>query len=87
MFLIDWIKKLFGALSVDLNEAPAKVEPVKAKAEPKKAAVAKGPKVTKAALNKLTKAGLEEEGRKAGIELDKRKKKADLVDELYKVLK
>jgi hypothetical protein len=82
MFLIEWIKKLFG-----LNETPAKVQPIKAKVEPKKAAVAKGPKVTKAALNKLTKAGLEEEGRKAGIELDKRKKKADLVNELYKVLK
>ena len=82
MFLIDWIKKLFG-----LNKTPAKVQPVKAKVEPKKAAVAKGPKVTKATLNKLTKAGLEEEGRKAGIELDKRKKKADLVDELFKVLK
>lgn len=82
MFLIDWIKKLFG-----LNKTPAKVQPIKAKVEPKKAAVAKGPKVTKATLNKLTKAGLEEEGRKAGIELDKRKKKADLVDELFKVLK
>ena len=66
MFLIDWIKKLFGVE----DKAPAKVQPVKAKAEPKKAAVAKGPKVTKAALNKLTKAGLEAEGRKAGIELD-----------------
>jgi hypothetical protein len=82
MFLIDWIKKLFSVLEID--DAPAKVDPVK---EPKKAAVAKGPKVTKAALSKLTKAKLEEEGRKAGIELDKRKKKADLVDELYKVLK
>jgi len=41
MFLIDWIKKLFG-----LNETPAKIDPVK---EPKKAAVAKGPKVTRAA--------------------------------------
>ena len=82
MFLIEWIKKLFG-----LNETPAKVEPINAKVEPVKATVAKGPKVTKAALGKLTKAGLEEEGRKAGIELDKRKKKADLVNELYKVLK
>ena len=80
MFLIDWIKSLFASE----DKAPAKVDPVK---EPKKAAVAKGPKVTKAALSKLTKAKLEEEGRKAGIELDKRKKKADLVDELFKVLK
>ena len=84
MFLIEWIKGLFSKDEV----TPAKVDPVK---EPKKAATAKGPqvtkKVTKAALGKLTKAGLEEAGRKAGIELDKRKKKADLVNELYKVLK
>ena len=45
------------------------------------------PKVTKASLNKLTKAQLEEEGRKVGLELDKRKKKADLVDEVFKQLK
>ena len=80
MFLIEWIKGLFSKDEV----TPAKVDPVK---EPNKAATAKGPQVTKAALGKLTKAGLEEAGRKAGIELDKRKKKADLVNELYKVLK
>ena len=55
--------------------------------EPKKAAAAAGPKVTKASLNKLTKAGLETEGRKVGIELDKRLKKAELVDQLYKAIK
>lgn len=82
MFLIDWLKKLFG-----LTKTPAKVQPVKAKTEPKKAAVAAGPKVTKASLNKLTKAQLEEEGRKAGVELDKRKKKADLVNELFQAIK
>jgi hypothetical protein len=85
MFLIEWIKGLFSDKDIP---APAKVDPVK---EPKKAATAKGPqvtkKVTKAELGKLTKAGLEEAGRKAGVELDKRKKKADLVNELYKVLK
>jgi len=80
MFLIDWLKKLFGK-----DDAPVKkIDPVK---EPKKAAAAKGPKVTKASLNKLTKVQLEEEGRKAGIELDRRKKKAELVDELFKVVK
>jgi hypothetical protein len=80
MFLIEWIKGLFSKDEV----TPAKVDPVK---EPKKAATAKGPQVTKAALGKLTKAQLETEGRKAGVELDKRKKKADLVNELHKVLK
>ncbi len=82
MFLIEWLKDFFG-----LNKTPAKVEPVKVNAEHKKAAVAAGPKVTRAALNKLTKADLEAKGREAGVELDKRKKKADLVDELFKALK
>jgi hypothetical protein len=81
MFLIEWIKGLFSDKDIPV---PAKVDPVK---EPKKAATAKGPQVTKAALGKLTKAQLETEGRKAGVELDKRKKKADLVNELHKVLK
>jgi hypothetical protein len=88
--LIEWLKSLFG-----IGVKP--VDPVK---EPKKAAAAKGPKKkvaakvvakpakpTKASLNKLTKAQLEEKGREIGIELDKRKKKADLVDEVFKQLK
>lgn len=88
--LIEWLKSLFGA----------GVKPVEPIVEPKKAAVAKGPKKTvtakavskpakptKAALGKLTKAQLEEKGREIGIELDKRKKKADLVDQVYAQLK
>lgn len=88
--LIEWLKAFF---TTDLSE----IDPVK---EPKKAAVAKGPKktvtakavskpakTTKAQLNKLTKAQLEEKGREIGLELDKRKKKADLVDEVYTQLK
>lgn len=90
--LIEWLKSFFGLLSMDLT-----VDEVK---EPKKAAAAKGPKktvaakavskpakTTKAQLNKLTKAQLEEKGREIGLELDKRKKKADLVDEVYTQLK
>jgi hypothetical protein len=90
--LIEWLKSFFGLLSTDVT-----VDEVK---EPKKAAVAKGPKktvaakavskpakTTKAQLNKLTKAQLEEKGREIGLELDKRKKKADLVDEVYTQLK
>ncbi len=88
--LIEWLKSLFGA----------GVKPVDQVKEPKKAAVAKGPKktvtakavskpakTTKAQLNKLTKAQLEEKGREIGLELDKRKKKAFLVDEVYTHIK
>ena len=90
--LIEWLKSFFGLLSTDLT-----IDEVK---EPKKAAVAKGPKKTvaakavskpakptKASLNKLTKAQLEVKGREIGLELDKRKKKADLVNEVFTALK
>ena len=40
--------------------------------------------VTKADLQKMTKAELEGYGRTLGIELDKRKKKADLIAEVEK---
>jgi len=87
--LIEWLKSLFGQT--------VEVKPIKV-TEPKKAAVVKGPAVkyskdakptaiTKAQLNKLTKAKIEEEGRKLGIEVDKRKKKADLVDQVFKASK
>ena len=88
--LIEWLKSLFGT----------GVNPVDPVQEPKKTAAAKGPKktvaakavskpakTTKAQLNKLTKAQLEEKGREIGIELDKRKKKADLVNEVFTALK
>ena len=77
--LIEWLKGFFGLLSTDLT-----VDEVK---EPKKDAPKKAPALTKAKLNKLTKAQLEEEGRVLGIELDKRKKKAELVDTVYKASK
>jgi hypothetical protein len=77
--LIEWLKDFFG-----LNKKVEKpvVKPVVKKDAPKKA-----PALTKAKLNKLTKAQLEEEGRVLGIELDKRKKKAELVDTVYKASK
>lgn len=72
----------------DAAVAKAEAAAPKKKASPKKKAAPKAePKVTKAELGKLTKAQLEERGREIGVELDKRKKKADLVEELYKNLK
>ena len=44
-------------------------------------------KVTKASLSKLTKAQIEEKGREFGIEVDRRKKKDDLVAEVLKASK
>lgn len=93
-FIINWILRLFReekpgeVVTVEVEETP-KAEPApvkKAEPKPKKEAPAK-PKITKTALNKMTKAQLEEKGREIGLELDKRKKKADLVNELYAQLK
>lgn len=70
------------AANTKAEAAVAKKKAVKKKAEPKAE-----PKITKASLNRLTKAQLEERGREVGVELDKRKKKADLVEQLYTHLK
>jgi len=49
---------------------------------------AKTVKVTKASLNKLTKQGLEDFAKaNYGVDIDKRKKKADLVTEVIKLSK
>jgi|TARA_B110000908_G_scaffold119495_1_gene140032 hypothetical protein len=75
MNIYKWIKNLFaGAVTEEYMGVP--VVPTK----PAK-------KISKAALSKLTKTQLEVKGRELGIELDKRQKKADLVDQLFKTIK
>jgi len=93
--LIEWIKNFLGLVKVEevkpepvVEEKLTPPQPPKAEPKPKAAPKPKAePKVTKASLGKLTKAQLEGEGRKVGLELDLRKKKADLVDEVFKKLK
>ena len=69
--------------------APKKVHtPTTKKAEVKATPKAKAePKMTKASLSKLTKAELEAKGREFGFEVDKRKKKDDIVAEVLKASK
>ena len=88
--LIEWLKSLFGigVKPVDPVQEPKKVVAAKGLKKTVAAkAVSKPAKTTKAQLNKLTKAQLEEKGREIGLELDKRKKKADLVNEVFTALK
>ena len=88
MSLFTWLKEIFFGKA----EEP-KVEVVEPAPKPKAApkAVAKAEevavKITKASLSKLTKAQLEEKGREFGVELDRRKKKDDLVAEVLKASK
>ena len=81
MGFFEWIISFFK------SEEPKAVEPVKAKAKAPAAQPASAEKVTKASLSKLTKAQIEEKGREFGIEVDRRKKKDDLVAEVLKASK
>ena len=75
MNIYKWIKNLFaGAVTEEYMGVP--VVPTK----PAK-------KISKAALSKLTKTQLEVKGRELGIELDKRQKKSELVNQVLKSLK
>mgnify|MGYP001308489600 FL=1 len=81
MGFFEWIISFFK------SEEPKAVEPVKAKAKAPAAQPAPAEKVTKASLSKLTKAQIEEKGREFGVEVDRRKKKDDLVAEVLKASK
>jgi len=85
------IKSIWGWLTGSgFLKEPSQSEKVKAVSEEVKVAEPKTAKKkhTKASLSKLTKADLEHLGRNDfGIELDRRKKKDDLVAELLKAQK
>lgn len=83
--LIEWLKNLFG-IGIKFEESTP-VEPVvEEKLTPPQPPKAQ-PKVTKASLNKLTKAQLEARAEELGVILKKGLKKADLVNELFKAEK
>jgi len=83
--MFNWIKKMFGA------GAKEQVWVSKPKVEVKKTVtkevVVKPAFKNKKDLAKLTKGKMEEIGRTYGVELDKRKKKDALVNELWKAIK
>lgn len=84
------IKSIWGWLTgKDFLNEPSQSEQVKAAVEEVKVAEPKpAKKHTKASLSKLTKADLEQLARKDfGVELDRRKKKDDLVAEVLKAQK
>jgi hypothetical protein len=89
MSLFTWLKEIFFGKTEEPKVEVVEPAP-KPKAAPKKV-VAKAEevavKVTKASLSKLTKAQLEDKGREFGVELDRRKKKDDLVAEVLKASK
>lgn len=84
--MFTWLKELFFEKPEPVKEVKVASKPAASKPAPKKAEP-KVAKVTKASLSKLTKAQLESKGREFGIEVDKRKKKDDIVAEVLKASK
>ena len=82
-FIIDWVKRILGLFSSSEPGEVVSVQPEPVKEEPKEEAPAPK-KVTKASLNKLTKAKLVEHAEKHGMKVDSKLKKADLVDSIFK---
>ena len=93
--MIKFIKSLFGIKEVEKTVEAIMPEPVKATPKPKAVKIekvvevdAKTVKVTKAGLSKLTKQGLEDFAKSNyGVDIDKRKKKDELVKEVLKLSK
>lgn len=84
--LIEWLKDFLG-IGLKFKEEEAPVETVaEEKLTPPQPPKAQ-PKVTKASLNKLTKAQLEARAEELGVILKKGLKKSDLVNELFKAEK
>ena len=86
--MFNWLRNLF---STEEHRAPKEAPAPAKKAEVKKPAAkpaAKKATVKKADLAKLTKDKLEAFAKKEfKVDIDKRKKKADLVDEVFKLSK
>ena len=88
--MFKWIKSLFTSEAPAPAPAPKKKATPKPKATPKQKAAPKTKAekpLTKAQLSKMTKAQLETLGREFGIEVDRRKKKDDIVQEVFKARK
>lgn len=72
--MFNWIKKIFAPISAEGDFGKTIFDEVSE------------PTHTAESLGKLTKVQLEELGRENGVELDRRKKKATLIEELLAVL-
>lgn len=83
--MFNWIKKMFGeGAKEQVFVAKPKVIVTKTVTKP---IIIKPAFKNKKELAKLTKGKMEEIGRTYGVELDKRKKKDALVNELWKAIK
>mgnify|MGYP001319805131 CR=1 FL=1 len=84
MGIFKWIASFLKKIELFFTPSPAKVvKTTPAPAPAPKVVKAEAPKkLTKASLSKLTKAQIEAEGKKFGIDVDRRKTKASIIEEV-----
>ena len=87
MGIFKWIASFLKKIELFFTTSPspakvAKPTPAPAPKVVKAEAPKKVAKVTKASLSKLTKAQIEAEGKKFGVDVDRRKTKADIIVEV-----
>ena len=86
--MFKWLQNLFGFGTVVNVVNEVFPDEVQESVDSKPVKAQKSVKVTKASLSKLTKQGLEDLAKaNYGVDIDKRKKKADLVSEVLKLSK
>jgi len=82
MGIFKWIASFLKKIELFFTTSPSPAKVVKPTPAPKAEAPKKVAKVTKASLSKLTKAQIEAEGKKFGVDVDRRKTKADIIVEV-----
>lgn len=86
--MFKWLQNLFGFGTVVNVVNEVFPDEVQESVDSKPVKAQKSVKITKASLSKLTKQGLEDLAKaNYGVDIDKRKKKADLVSEVLKLSK
>lgn len=80
MGIFKWIASFLKKIELFFTPSPAKV--VKTTPAPAPAPKVVKAVVTKASLSKLTKLQIEAEGKKFGIDVDRRKTKASIIEEV-----
>jgi hypothetical protein len=80
MGIFKWIASFLKKIELFFTPSPAKV--VKTTPAPAPAPKVVKAEVTKASLSKLTKVQIETEGKKFGIDVDRRKTKASIIEEV-----
>lgn len=82
MGIFKWIASFLKKIELFFTTSPSPAKVVKTTPAPAPAPKVVKAEVTKASLSKLTKVQIETEGKKFGIDVDRRKTKASIIEEV-----